>query len=62
MQAREDAVTLRARILAFLARQNPPELSDIRIVRSLDDIEPKMLPFVVGFLREQWPAGSVRQR
>jgi 8-oxo-dGTP pyrophosphatase MutT (NUDIX family) len=62
MQAREDAVALRARILAFLAQQDPPELSDIRIVRSLADLDPRMLPFVVGFLREQWPAGSDRQR
>jgi hypothetical protein len=62
MQAREDAITLRARILEFLARQDSPELSDIRIVRSLADLESTMLPFVVGFLREQWPAGSDRQR
>ena len=62
MQAREDAVTLRARILAFLARQNPPELSDIRIVRSLADLDPKMPPFIGGFLRQQWPAGSDPQR
>lgn len=54
MQAREDAVTLRQRIVEFLAGQNPPELSDIRIVRGEADLDPKMLPFVVGFLREQW--------
>ena len=62
MQAREDAVTLRARIVKFLARQNPPELSDIRIVRSLADLDPKMPPFIEGFLREQWSAGSDPQR
>jgi 8-oxo-dGTP pyrophosphatase MutT (NUDIX family) len=62
MQAREDAVALRARILEFLARQDPAELNDILIVRSLADLDPRMLPFVVGFLREQWPAGSDRQR
>jgi 8-oxo-dGTP pyrophosphatase MutT (NUDIX family) len=62
MQAREDAVALRARILKFLTREDPPELSDIRIVRSLADLDPKMPPFVEGFLREQWPAGSDRQR
>lgn len=56
MQAREDAMTLRARILAFMARQDPPELSDIRIVRSLADLDPAMLPFVTGFLRDQWPS------
>src|SRR5258706_117492 len=58
MQEREDAAALRARIMEFLARQDPPELSDILIVRSLADLDPRMLPFVVGFLREQWPAGS----
>jgi hypothetical protein len=62
MQAREDAVALRARILKFLAQQKQPELSDLRIVRSLDDLDSRMLPFIVGFLREQWPAGSDRQR
>jgi len=56
MQAREDAEPLRERILAFLKRQNPPELADIRIVRSLADLEPAMLAFVGGFLRAQWPA------
>jgi 8-oxo-dGTP pyrophosphatase MutT (NUDIX family) len=60
MRAREDAVTLRARILEFLAQQGQPELSDIRIVRSLADLDPKMLPFVTAFLRDQWLAGSGR--
>jgi 8-oxo-dGTP pyrophosphatase MutT (NUDIX family) len=61
MQAREDAVALRERIMAFLKRQDPPELADIRIVRGPADLEPMMLPFVVGFLREQW-AGAGQQR
>lgn len=55
LQARQEAVALRARIMAFLKRQDQPELSDIRIVRSLADLEPAMLPFVGGFLRDQWP-------
>ena len=62
MQAREDAVTLRARILEFMARQDPPELGDIRIVRSLADIDPKMLPYVPVFLRDQWPASTDPKR
>ena len=61
MQARENAVALRARILEFLARQDPPELSDIYIVRSPADLDPRMRPFVVRFLREQWPAASARE-
>ena len=56
MQARQDAVALRERIVGFLGRQDQPELADIRIVRSLDDLEPAMLPFVGAFLRDQWPA------
>ena len=40
MQAREDAVALRERIMAFLVQQNPPELADIRIVRGPADLEP----------------------
>jgi 8-oxo-dGTP pyrophosphatase MutT (NUDIX family) len=62
MQAREDAITLRARILEFLARQDPPELSDIRIVRSLGDLESTMLPFIAGFLRDQWPVDADPKR
>lgn len=54
MQAREDAVPLRERILAFMRRQDPPELADIRIVRGPADLDPMMLPFAVGFLRQQW--------
>jgi len=60
MHARQDAVTLRERILKFLVQQNPPELSDIRIVRGEADLDPMMLPFVVGFLRQQWQTGSGR--
>jgi len=62
MQARDDAVSLRARILEFMARQDPPELDDIRIVRSLADLDPKMLPFVPVFLRDQWRAGGDPKR
>jgi len=61
MQAREDAAPLRERILAFMKRQHPPELADIRIVRGPADLDPMMMPFVVGFLREQW-AGSGQKR
>jgi 8-oxo-dGTP pyrophosphatase MutT (NUDIX family) len=60
MHAREDAVALRGRILEFLARQDSPELSDILIVRSEADLDQRMLPFVVGFLRQQWQTGSGR--
>ena len=54
LQAREPAAELRGRILDFLARQNRPELSDIRIVRGPDDIDPMMPPHVVAYLRHMW--------
>jgi 8-oxo-dGTP pyrophosphatase MutT (NUDIX family) len=50
VQAKESAVTLRERIRAFLARQKQPELSDIHVVHSLDDVRPTMPPYVAAFL------------
>jgi 8-oxo-dGTP pyrophosphatase MutT (NUDIX family) len=40
------------RIRATIARQDPPELSDVRIIRSQDDIDPKAMPlFLQSFFR-----------
>ncbi len=50
VQAREDAVRLRERILAELARQRAPELSDIHIVRSAGDLDARMPPYVRAYL------------
>jgi 8-oxo-dGTP pyrophosphatase MutT (NUDIX family) len=50
VQAREDADSLRARIVADLARQPAPELSDIHIVRSIDDLDARMPPYVRAYL------------
>jgi 8-oxo-dGTP pyrophosphatase MutT (NUDIX family) len=50
VQAREDAVVLRERIRAFLARQQTPELSDMHIVNSFDDLDPRMPPYVRAYL------------
>jgi 8-oxo-dGTP pyrophosphatase MutT (NUDIX family) len=50
VQARESAATLRERIRAFLAGQEQPELSDIHIVRGVDDLRPNMPPYVAAFL------------
>jgi 8-oxo-dGTP pyrophosphatase MutT (NUDIX family) len=50
VQAREDATALRARIVADFARQREPELSDIHIVRSLDDLDARMPPYVRAYL------------
>jgi len=50
LHAREDAETLRARIIDTLASQENPEFSDIRIVRSRSDYDPRMPPFITAFL------------
>lgn len=50
MRANEDAETLRARILAHVARETQPELADIRIVRGPADFDPNMPRFVTAFL------------
>jgi 8-oxo-dGTP pyrophosphatase MutT (NUDIX family) len=54
LHAPETAEALRTRILAWLARQERPELADIRIVRDPADLDPKMPAFVGAFLREMW--------
>ena len=51
MQSPEQAEPLRARIRAFLATQREPELADIRIVRSVADLDTAMPPYVSAFLR-----------
>jgi len=50
VQAQETATTLRERIRAFLVSQKQPELSDIHIVRGVDDLRPTMPPYVATFL------------
>ena len=50
LHAREDAETLRARIICTLADQENPEFSDIRIVRSRSDYDPCMPSFITAFL------------
>jgi hypothetical protein len=52
LQARAPAQELRARVLAHLAREPRPELSDILIVRSPADFHPMMPPFVTAYLEQ----------
>ncbi len=47
---------LKARIEANLARQEPPELSGIHLVRSAEDFSPRMPHFVTAFLERQFGA------
>jgi 8-oxo-dGTP pyrophosphatase MutT (NUDIX family) len=53
VQARQDAETLRARILAFIASESEPELAGVHVVRGLNDLHPKMPPYVAAFLSDQ---------
>lgn len=46
----QSAVALRERVLAHLASESHPELSNIRIVGKLADIDPAMPRFVTAFL------------
>jgi hypothetical protein len=54
MRAREPAEMLREKILANIASQAEPELSDIRIVRGPQDAHPRMPEFVRAFLASAW--------
>ncbi|MDR3420438.1 MAG: NUDIX hydrolase [Xanthobacteraceae bacterium] len=57
LTAREDAATLRARILRHLQSDAHAELSDIRIVRERADLDPRMPRFLVTYLEEAWRRG-----
>ena len=54
LRAKQDADTLRARILAQLAREAQPEFSDIRIVRGPGDFDTDMPRFVTAFLAQRF--------
>jgi 8-oxo-dGTP pyrophosphatase MutT (NUDIX family) len=56
LRSRESAEDLRTRMLAHLASEQQPELSDIRIVRGPADFDPAMPRFVMAFLRHHWRA------
>jgi 8-oxo-dGTP pyrophosphatase MutT (NUDIX family) len=52
LRSRHSAEKLRARVLAHLAREQQPELSDILVVRSPHDFDPAMPSFVTAFLAQ----------
>ena len=58
LRASAGAEELREKIVGYLARQQQPELSDIRIVRGPADIDPMMPEFVTAFLAHAWTASS----
>jgi 8-oxo-dGTP pyrophosphatase MutT (NUDIX family) len=57
LRARQDADTLRARMLDHLAGETQPELADIRIVRGPADLDPMMPRFVRAFLAQRFAGG-----
>jgi len=59
LRAPGTAEAVRARIRAFLAGERTPELADICIVRTPDDIDPEaMPPFMQAFLRSSFAGGD----
>jgi 8-oxo-dGTP pyrophosphatase MutT (NUDIX family) len=57
LHAAQDAESLRRRILATLANERQPELSDIRIVRGPSDFDPMLRPFTRAFLAHRFAGG-----
>jgi len=53
VEARVSADALTERIRAFLSGQKQPELADMHIVRTLDDLRPSMPAFVTAFLESR---------
>jgi 8-oxo-dGTP pyrophosphatase MutT (NUDIX family) len=53
------AAQVRARILGHLARDMQPELCDIRIVRSVADLDHKMPGFVSAYLLHMWETENI---
>lgn len=58
LRSPNDAEVLRGRMLAHLASEAQPELSDIRIVRGPADFDPAMPRFVTAFLRHHFGGRS----
>jgi 8-oxo-dGTP pyrophosphatase MutT (NUDIX family) len=54
LHSREDADTMRGRILANLTRERQPELADIRVVRNPADMDSAMPGFVTAFLAHRF--------
>jgi hypothetical protein len=54
LQAHEPAEALRTRIRAHLRSEPEPELSDVMIVRTPADLDPRIQPFVSAFLMHVW--------
>jgi 8-oxo-dGTP pyrophosphatase MutT (NUDIX family) len=54
LRSRESAEVLHPRVLGHLAREQQPELADLRIARSPADLDSAMPRFVTAFLQDRW--------
>jgi hypothetical protein len=54
LHSRENADVLRERLLDNISKQREPELADIHVARSEDDIRDEMPSYVVSFLRSKF--------
>jgi 8-oxo-dGTP pyrophosphatase MutT (NUDIX family) len=54
LRAREDAATLRQRILRHLANERTPELSDVVVVRNPSNLSDAVPDHVTAFLHHVW--------
>ena len=61
LRAVEPAAALRARILAFLSREQTPELAGVHMVRERADFDARMPPFVPKFFDHIWAAAPDRR-
>lgn len=52
----EPAAALAGRIRAFLRRETDPELADVVVVHGEADLDPRMVPFGVTYMRALWRA------
>ena len=57
LRSNETAIALRGRILEYLASEERPELSDIRIVRGPGDFDPAMSGYAIAFLTSWFSRG-----
>ena len=57
LRSKESSAALRERILTHLAREQHPELADIRIIRKHKDLDPAMPRFVTAFLASRLGSG-----
>jgi 8-oxo-dGTP pyrophosphatase MutT (NUDIX family) len=57
LHSSEKAIALRERVLAHLAREEKPELADVRIVRGQSDFDRAMPDFVRAFLTSRFAPG-----